>query len=115
MGYSIEQVKKGLGAYLDSEFMPLIEGDFKRVMVGAGLSIAISKYANMIPLLAENQYVKPLELFDEHGNVDLDTLYAAIQGQMSKDGFSINVPTIGPIRFQSEDVKKLYDTIRAQK
>lgn len=115
MAYSIEQVKKGLGAYLDAELMPLIEGDFKRVMVGAGLSIAISKYANMIPLLAENQYIKPLELFDEKGNVDLETLYTAIQGQMSKDGFSIQIPMIGPLRFQSEDIKKLYDTIRAQK
>lgn len=115
MGYSIEQVKNGLGAYLDTELMPLISDGFKRVMVGAGLSIVISKYANMIPLLAENQYVKPLELFDDKGNVDLDTLYTAIQGQMTKDGFSVNIPMVGPLRFQTEDVKKLYDTIRAQK
>lgn len=113
--YTVNQITKGVGAYLDTELMPMIDEGWKRVMVGAGLSIAISKYANMIPLLAENKYVQQLELFDENGNVDLDTLYTAVQGQMPKDGFTIDIPVVGTTRFKSDDVEKLYSIIRAQK
>lgn len=113
--YTVDQITKGVGAYLDAEMLPLIQSDFKRVMVGAGISIAISKYAQYIPLLAEHQYLKPLEIIDSDGNVDLETLYTAIQGQMPKDGFTIDIPVVGAMRFKTGDIEKLYNTIRAQK
>lgn len=115
MTYTIEQLKKGLAAYLDAEFMPLIDDGFKRVMVGAGISIAISKYANIIPVLNENKFVKSLELIDSEGNVDLDTIVAAVQSQMPADGVSVDVPMVGAMRFKKEDVEKLYRTIKSQK
>lgn len=116
MKYSMDQIKKGVATYLDAEFMPLIDDGFKRVMVGAAMSIAISKYANMVPTLNQNKFVKTLDIIDENsGDVDLDTLYNAIQQQMPKDGFTVDIPIVGTTRFKTGDIEKLYKTIQATK
>lgn len=115
MKYSIDQIKKGVAAYLDTEMIPLIDDGFKRVMVGAAASIAISKYANLIPALKQNKYIAALDIIDENDNVDVDTLYAAVQGQMPNDGFTVDVPVVGTMRFKPMDIEKLYKTIQATK
>lgn len=113
--YSVDQITKGVAAFLDAEVMPLIESDWKKVLVGAGISIAISKYSAMLPALGENKVVKDLELIDKDGKFDLDTLAAAVKGQVPKDGFTVDVPMVGALRFKAEDIDKLYSAIRAQK
>lgn len=115
MKYSIDQIKKGVAAYLDTEMMPLIDNGFKRVMVGAAASIAITKYADLIPALRENKYVAALEVIDEDNNVDVETLYQAVQGQMPTDGFTVDIPVVGTMRFKPMDIEKLYKTIQSVK
>lgn len=115
MKYSIDQIKKGVAAYLDTEMIPLIDDGFKRVMVGAAVSIAISRYANLIPALKENKFIASLDIIDEEDCVDVETLYQAVQGQMPNDGFTVNVPIVGTMRFKPMDIEKLYKTIQAVK
>lgn len=115
MKVSIDQLKKGVATYLDTELIPLIDDGFKRVMVGAAVSIAITKYASVIPALNENKFIKTLDIIDGENNIDIETLYNAIQSKMTNDGFSVDVPVLGAIRFKPMDIEKIYKTITATK
>lgn len=115
MTYSVDQIKRGVASYLDAEFMPLIDDSLKRVLIGAGISIVISKYADFVPSLGENKYIKALGVIDDSGNVDVDTLYTAIKGQMPEDGVKVEVPVVGEMRFVTSDVEKLYQHITTVK
>lgn len=110
--YSVEQIQKGIASYLDTEFMPMLdEGSFKKVLVGAAISLAINKYTSLIPVLQENPFVKSLDVIDSEGNVDVDTLAAAIKENMPTTGVEVEIPTLGKIRLKSADADKLVEHI----
>lgn len=108
MNYSIEQIKRGVAAYLDNEFMPMFdEGSIKKVIAGAAISLAITRYSAMADLLLDNQFVKALGVVDENRNVDVDTLAVALKQNMPKDGVKVDVPSMGAVRLKGDDIDKL--------
>lgn len=110
---TIDQIEKGLAAYLDKELMPLIpEAGFQRVLIGTGIGLAIRRNRGRIDELKSNPVVKMLGIFDETGTkVDLDAIREELSKQIVKEGFKIEVPTIGNLTFHKEDIDKLYNYI----
>lgn len=116
MTYTMDQVTKGVAAYLDNEFMPMLEeSSIKKVLIGAAISIAISRYAAMVEVAKENEFVKALNVFDDNGNVDVDTIIPAIKQNMPKDGVKVNVPSMGVLTLKEPDVDKLKQYIQSAK
>lgn len=110
---SIDQLEKGIGSYLDKELMPLFdkESTIQKIIIGTGISLAIRKGRAQIPMLMERPFVKMVGIFDETGNIDIDTLKEEVIKQIPEKGFKVEVPVIGELTFHKADVEKLYEHI----
>lgn len=107
------QIQKGVAAYLDNEVMPMFKDDgWKRVAAGAAIALAIQRSDKFLPIITTNQFVKSMELADDEGNIDIESLIPLVKGQLDKEPLSVNVPMIGNLIFRPADVDKLYDYIR---
>ena len=61
--------------------------------------------------LRENPAVKMMQIFDDTGNIDLDKLYNAARPRF-ENKLSVSVPFIGDLKFDQNDVDKLYKFIQ---
>lgn len=109
---TIQQIQNGVAAYLDNELMPMLpQTGLERLVLGTGISLLIKKNFSKIELLKENSLIKAMEIFDEEGNVDIDTLKEEIEHNMTNEGVNLEIPMIGKLTFKKEDVNKLYNYI----
>lgn len=108
------QIQKGVAAYLDNEVMPMFKDEgWKRVAAGALIALTIQRSDKFLPIITTNQFVKSMELADEEGNIDIESLVPLVKAQIEKEPLSVNVPMIGNLIFRSSDVDKIYDYIRS--
>lgn len=109
---TIDQVEKGVAAYLDAELIQQLPAEgFQRLIAGVGLSLLIKRSSALIEKVESNSFIQLLGIFDDKGNIDIDTLKDEIKKQMPRDGIKINVPSIGIINFKRDDVDILYSYI----
>jgi hypothetical protein len=109
---SISSIEQGFANYLDTELMTkLPQNGFQKVIAGTVISLTIRKSGAIISSLKDNSFVKMLEVMDEDGNVDIDTLKDEFKKQMPDAGVKVDVPYIGVMTFKKNDVDKLYDYI----
>lgn len=107
------QVQRGIAAYMDNEVMPLIDdSSWKKVMVGTAISLGIKRADAYLPLLQANPIIKTLDLVDEEGAIDVDTLAPEIKNNISQDGMKIDIPVLGTMTFRPGDVDKLLQYIK---
>lgn len=105
----LEQVVKGIGAYLDAELMPLLqEKSWKRVVYGAGIALFLSKAPQNIAKLKENPAVASLDIIAEDNSVDVDTIVTVLKNQLGTESMAVDIPGVGTINLKSADL----DTIR---
>lgn len=110
---AFDKVQKGIAAYLDNEVMPALKDEgWKRVAAGAAISLALSRSADFIPILQENQFVKAMKLMDENGNIDVEALVPVLKDQLAKEPMVVSLPMMGDMTFHEQDIDKLYDYIR---
>lgn len=106
------KVEKGLADYLDGELMPMIpETGFQRIIAGTAISLLIKKGGSQIAALKENPAVKMMGIFDDAGNVDVETLRDELKKNMPEDGVKVEVPMLGMLTFRKGDIDKLYSYI----
>ena len=106
------QVVNGMTKYIDQEIVNKIQG-WQGWALGALSSIAISnKGANIFNALKANPVVKMLEVIDENGMIDIDTIYTELRKQAEKNSATFNAPMIGTITLTKDDVDKLYHLIK---
>jgi hypothetical protein len=112
---SIASIEKGVATYLDTELMDkLPQSGFQRVIAGTAISLAIKKSGNLVEGLKDNPFVKMLEIMDDKGNVDIETLKDEVKTQFPADGIKADLPMIGVVIFHKSDVDKLYNCIIAE-
>lgn len=114
MNYTTEQIKTGVAAYLDHEFMPQLgEGNtVKKVLFGAAISVAIARYTNLAEAMKQHPFVQALGVVDENGSIDVDTFGAALKQNVPKDGVKVDIPTMGTMTLDGTDVDKLLTYIK---
>nr|DAX82489.1 MAG TPA: hypothetical protein [Caudoviricetes sp.] len=61
--------------------------------------------------LREHPVVKLMQIMDEQGNIDLDRLYNAARPKF-ENKLSMSLPFIGELKFDQNDVDKLYKYIQ---
>lgn len=66
------------------------------------------KATKMIADLQDNPMIKPLGVFDELGNIDLDVLYNTAKQAIQKSGQF----TVAGIIFNESDVDRLYEYVK---
>lgn len=111
---TIAQIEAGAAKYIDEELAPKIPtnipyGQIKKIAAVAGAVYAVKK---RLRELIASPAVTAIGAVDENGDVDVDGIAEAFLDQVPKDGFSVDVPILGPLTFFKEDVEKLVDYIK---
>ena len=109
---SIDKIKQGVAAYLDSELMPQLPANgVQKLIAGTAMSLLIERSGAIAESYKDNQLVKMLGIMDENGNVDVDVLAEELKKNMPKEGIKVEVPMIGALTFKKDDVEKLHEYI----
>nr|DAW49114.1 MAG TPA: hypothetical protein [Caudoviricetes sp.] len=110
MTVTIDQAMRGAVRFADNEIIPHLPGGKG---IGAGIMLALIMEGSREKILAlrEHPAVKLMQIMDEQGNIDLDRLYNAARPKF-ENKLSVSVPFIGELKFDQNDVDKLYKCIQ---
>ena len=104
------QLYSALNEFIEREIMPLgASMDLKeQFLFGFKMGIVKRKIQGIVKGYLSKQELKMLELIDENGNLDIDTLY-----QSASDMFNqIKQFEIGGITFKENDLGRLYSIMQ---
>lgn len=104
------QVVKGISTYIDTEILPQMTG-FKKIALGVGSGIVLKKADNVYNILKENKIIHALDLVDNNGNINIELLKDEMLLKMGEEKYPIEIPMIGTLTINKNDVNKLYDLI----
>lgn len=106
MTVTIDQAMRAAVRFADNEIIPHLPGGKG---IGAGIALALIMDGGREKLLAlrEHPVVKMMRVVDEQGNIDIDRLYNAARPKF-ENKLSVPVPFIGDLKFDQNDVDKLY-------
>lgn len=107
---TIDQAMRGAMRYADNEVIPHLPGG-KGIGAGIALALIMDGGRSRILALREHPAVKLMQIMDEQGNIDLDRLYNAARPKF-ENKLSVSVPFIGELKFDQNDVDKLYKYIQ---
>ena len=107
---TIDQAMRGAAKFADNEIIPHLPTGKG---IGAGIALALIMDGGKAQLLKlrENPAVKMMQIFDDAGNIDLDKLYNAARPRF-ENKLTVSVPLLGDMRFDQNDVDKLYRYIQ---
>lgn len=116
---TLVDIERGVGAYLDSELMSLLPPESaERWVIGSVAAIYIKKKMRDLSAFMESPIAKEIELIKEDGSINLDILRDTFKSRMPSGGVVYDKGIVGKVfgslRFQSEDVDKLYSYITRQ-
>lgn len=108
---TVEQIKAGLGDYLQAKIMPRLDNK-RQFVLGMAYGMGASKIDALIAEAGKNQIVKAMGLIDENGRVDIDALYnAAIAQMQAQQQLQIDIPLMGAFTFDEADLRELRECI----
>lgn len=91
--------------YIDSEIMPKLTG-WRKVGMGAYIALAARNAGGLITKYKDHPAVAVLNVTDGE-NIDIDAVYNAVL-PYADDAIKIDIPTIGEISLNREDIDKIY-------
>jgi hypothetical protein len=104
---SFQQTITGCVNYVDNEILNKIT-DWRKWVFGAGIGIALTKSTNLFNQLKQVPIIKTMGLINENDMIDIDTIYAEILKQAQKSTITFDVPMLGAVTLNQQDVEKLY-------
>ena len=113
---TVEQIKAGLGDYLQAKIMPRLDNK-RQFVLGMAYGLGAGRIDALIAEAWKNQIVKAMGLIDENGRVDIDALYnAAIAQMQAQQRLQVDIPLMGAFTFDEADLRELRECIarRAQ-
>lgn len=110
MTVTIDQAMRGTVRFADNEIIPHLPGG-KGIGAGIALALIMDGGRSKILALREHPAVKLMQIMDEQGNIDIDRLYSAARPKF-ENKLSVDVPLIGSLKFDQNDVDKLYKYIQ---
>lgn len=109
----IARVKDGIMEYATKCMMPKMDSKGQFVL-GMGLGMASAKLEGVVRELGTNPMVKALGVINGD-EMDLDMLYKAAMDQMERQKkLVVDIPLIGRLAFNEQDLRDLYQIIAAQ-
>ncbi|MCM1232078.1 MAG: hypothetical protein NC489_18305 [Ruminococcus flavefaciens] len=109
---TLEQVKKGAETFCAKEIehkLPLS----KAFLFGTAAGVMFAKFDALAEWVRSKPLVSALGIVSDDGEIDDDTLFAAMRTQAEMGNASFDIPIIGNITFSGEDVDKLHQYIRS--
>lgn len=109
--YEYNKVINGIAKYIDYEIVEKISG-WKKWVVGSGMGLALSNTAGVFNQVKNNEFVKMLNIIDKDDRINVDKIYKEMKKQAKKSSVTFDVPMLGPITLNEQDVDKIYDFIK---
>lgn len=109
--YEYSKVLNGITTYIDREIVDKING-WQKWVVGSGIGIAMSNSTNVFNELKKNQVVKMLGVIDKDDKIDVEKIYKELKKQARKGAITFDVPLVGTMTLNEQDVDKLYQYIK---
>ena len=107
---SYKQLINGLTKYIDAELINQLTGN-SRILLGIGAGVALKKSESIYDSLRNNSLIKMLNIIDDTGLIDVETLYSEIKKQAERETINIDIPIIGVLSLNQNDIDKLYNYI----
>ena len=107
---SMDQFKRGAARDLDEEFTGKMVG-WQKWVFGAAAAMYLENFGATVERLAQNEFVKALNLIDSAGNIDAEKLHKYFLDQARKGPITVAIPAVGSASLSEADVEKLYTYI----
>ena len=108
---TIDQAMRGVAKYADDEIIPHLPVG-KGIGAGIALALIMDGGKSRILALKDHPAVQMMGIMDAEGNIDLDRLYNAARTQVDGKKIPLTIPVIGELRFDVNDVDRLYKYIQ---
>ena len=110
MMVTLMQVANGLQKYIEAEILPMVT-DWRKWVLGAGASVALSKSGEIFTKLKANPMIAALGVIDSEDRIDIERLHREFAKQAQKGAITLDVPLLGPVTLNAQDVDRLYQYI----
>lgn len=108
---TLAQLQAGVGRYIETEIISKIPG-WQRWVIGAGVSRLLSRSTEVFNQLKESKLVQLLGVIDPATDqIDIDALYSEFAKQAQQSAITFDVPLVGALTLNAQDVDKLYQYI----
>lgn len=104
---TIDQAMRGVMRFADAEIGPHLPTG-KAIGLGVALSLIAEGGKERLLALRENPLVKAMGVMSEGGEIDLDRLYNAARPRFDGQKLPVEIPMVGELRFDVNDLDKLY-------
>ena len=105
---NMNQIKSGLGDYIDVVMLPRMDSK-RKFVTGMAYILIASKMDQVIRAISALPAIKMLGIIDPDGNVDIDSLYKAAKAQIERQGeLEISIKMLGDFKFHAADIDELY-------
>ena len=108
---TIDQAMRGVAKFADNEIIPHLPTG-KGIGAGIALALIMDGGKSRILALKDHPAVQMMGVMDAEGNIDLDRLYNAARARVDGKKIPLTIPVIGELRFDVNDVDKLYQYIQ---
>lgn len=108
---TLDQALRGLSRYADVEIIPHLPTG-KGIGAGIALALMMDGGKSRLLNLRENPVIQMMGIMDTEGNIDLDRLYNVTRTKFDGKKVPIAIPLIGELRFDVNDVDRLYKYIQ---
>lgn len=107
---TIDQAMRGAVRFIETEILPHLPTGKG---IGAGIAVALIMDGGKEKILSLRNHpvVQMMGVMDENGNINIDRLYNAARPKFEQK-LPVSVPFIGELKFDQNDVDKLYRYIQ---
>lgn len=106
-----EQIKTGIGSYIQTRLMPRMDGK-RQFLLGTVYGLCMSRMDALLAQAAQNPTVRALGIVRENGEIDVDALHSAACAQMQAQGkLTMEIPFMGTFTFDENDLRELRQMI----
>ena len=109
--YEYNRVLNGIAKYIDTEIVDKITG-WKKWVVGSGIGIVLSNTTDVFNQLKNNDFVKMLNIIDKDDKINIEKIYKEMKKQAKKGAVTFDVPMVGALTLNEQDVDKMYEFIK---
>ena len=109
--YEYNRVLNGIAKYIYTEIVDKITG-WKKWVVGSGIGIVLSNTTDVFNQLKNNDFVKMLNIIDKDDKINIEKIYKEMKKQAKKGAVTFDVPMVGALTLNEQDVDKMYEFIK---
>ena len=108
---TIERVQRGVAAYISNELEPQLDGFKKWAFAIAASELVSTVLPAYLKKLSQNEMVALTGMISEDLSIDIERLYKRVRPAAERSPARIELPIIGGITFNCDDVDALYNCI----